>query len=132
MSLDDIIYDRSHHPITRIVALTLKDHPFMTLKDFFLTLSDHDLFMLSDMVEAGYVQGSLWYIRQLLVQMEILSRAEMAEATTEERVIENGRYYAVLISAAALERRGFCEVIWENVSFGPEFDGKTVIRQKSA
>ena len=79
----------------------------MTLKDFFLTLSDHDLFMLSDMVEAGYVQGSLWYIRQLLVQMEILSRAEMAEATTEERVIENGRYYAVLILLQPLSEEGF-------------------------
>ena len=131
VSLDELIVDKEHHPLLRLMCVRLKEEPYMTLGTYFKGLSDRDTLMLADLVEAATTILDPWSYQQVTVMAELLSRAEACEAETVEGIKLNARMFCLIAIAANLERRGMVDVVWENASFGPEFLDKQVVRLKS-
>lgn len=123
---DKIAANKGLLPLTRLLALKLKDQQYITMKGFFQWLSNADLEQLCDyvnIVNAGS-EDKHKAAYQMVLLTEMLTRAEGCVCTSHE---ELNRYMAKLMSlvaTASLERQGLICVHWENASLGDEYDDK--------
>jgi hypothetical protein len=128
INLEKIIADPTFSAIVKMTAINMQKNPYTTLKDFFKGLTVNDLTVLNLMVELADTEEEA--LSDLIVLTEMLSRAEGAEGTTAESARENVNFFLTMVNVASLESKGLVDVIWENVSFGPEMGDKDIVMMR--
>lgn len=129
VNLARVVNDTSFSSITRLLAMKLQKQPYMTLQEFFRDQSANDLMVLGALAD-GAMRQEDQAAQELILISEMLSRAEGCEPQNTDEAIDNLSYLVTLIATASLERRGFVEITWGNVSFGKEFANKDFVRLK--
>lgn len=114
--------------VTRMLAIDLSNHPYLTVGDFLKGLSDNDLQALVEGAETednGEVMlEDLLLISMMLHQSEGLPPIESDnEATDVLNILIN---YLVCESLA---RKGLVKVFHENMSFGADCADKIVVQK---
>jgi hypothetical protein len=117
--------------VTRLLAATLQQNPYMSLGDFFKNLGNADLAVLGDLVDRAYGTADEERetgrqvkdnsaMEELLLISQMLSRAEGTETANMEEVARQVEYFVNMIPLTTLERKGLIHVYYENMTFGAE------------
>jgi hypothetical protein len=123
---DKIASNKDLMPLTRILALKLKDQQYITMKGFFEMLSNADLAQLCDYVNTVNVGSEDKHkaAYQMVLLTEMLTRAEGCVCSSHEELNRYLSKFMSLVATASLERQGLICVHWENASLGDEYDDK--------
>lgn len=115
-------------PLTRVLAMRLKAVPFLTLKQFFASLSDKDVQQLNEVV-SGYVDGivSEDEASEVVLLAAMLSKAEACEPDNTEGAYENINKFIIFAMSANLERQNKVIVDWDAASFDEYYDTQPLI-----
>lgn len=112
--------------VVKNTARQLMESSYMTLKDFFTSLSDSDIVQLMDMVDNA--ENNSTYLKNLLLLSEMLARAEGTDELDDEASYKNLNYFCALITCISLERKGLVKVKHENMTFGDDIGDLEVVR----
>lgn len=138
VNLEKIAYDSPFSSVTKLLAIRLMKEPYITLGKFFQSLSDTDVQFLSNLASAAVIKsgdmpaeiGDEDALLEITMLCHMLSHAEGTYTGNINECIENIGFLVGLISSASLERKGLCEVVWKNASFGREFLDSTLVIPK--
>jgi hypothetical protein len=109
----------------KVTAQNLKKNPYMSLADFFKSLNLADMTVLNIIGEMA-ADGDGRCLSDIIVLVEMLTRAEGTEVVEVSAATDNVNYFMTLITIVSLWHKGAVDVVWENMSFGPEFADKDV------
>lgn len=112
--------------VTRLLASSLTIEPYMTPGKWFKQLSDHDLALLSDVIEAGQ-DGD--HFEELLLIAEMLAGAEGIDERNLTAATERVNMLTILLTCVSLARKGLVKVNYENMSFGEDMKDRVVVEK---
>lgn len=124
--------------VTRQLAKTLLNNPYMTVKDFLVSMTDQSLSDLLEDVEAlhGAMTSSTTTPtistklgHNAVVVAELLSSAEGVPTIDTDHLVFKTRILGAFLAIESLTRRGFTQCIRENMSFGEEMKNKPIARE---
>lgn len=125
IQLDKVIADPKFSAITKMTAMRLQQMPYMTLGEWFQSLSNNDIIVLNFMTELAITDIDV--LGDLIILTEMLSRAEQAEALNPEDARDNVNFFLVAINCVSLARKGLVKVTYENMSFGHDMRDKEFV-----
>lgn len=125
INIDKVIADPRFSAIVKVTAEKLKKNPYMTLSDFFRHMNKADITVLNIIGEMAS-DGDSQCLQDIIVLVEMLTRAEGTEVVEVSAATDNVNYFLTLITVVSLWHKGLVDIIWENMSFGPEYANKDV------
>lgn len=120
--------------VTRQLAKRLTSSPYLTLGDFFQSLSNEDLDVLMSLVEQADFENdspteqNFDAASEVLLLTEMLVRAEGVDRSNHKDIMERCYAFAVIAAGCALGRKGLVKVYYENMSFGSEYSDKKLFK----
>ena len=112
--------------ITRTLASTFIDNPYISVGTFFKNIDQDDLETLINVVEEGPDNpnfGELMLIAEMLAVGEGLDNGNV-------EIIENRvNQFLVLLACESLYRKGLVKVYHQNMSFGEDAGDKVIVEQ---
>lgn len=131
VNIDRVIADKSMLSVTRMLAVDLQQHPYLSVGDFLKGLSDGDLDTLLQVCD----DEESPHFPELIVISSMLAQAEgiADEAIDEKEFIKvlQKRIGALIgfIAIESLYRRGLVELYRENFSFGEDMQDKLIVKK---
>jgi hypothetical protein len=130
LNFDIIAEDTNSHSAVRILAYQLKQNPYYRIGPFLQSLKDKDLKELQEICEEQAEVGDEVYepFESVVMLALMLAAAEGVEIT-DDSIFTIANIMTVMITMEALRRKGFVEVKYDKVSFGPEFAEEVVVKK---
>ena len=130
MNFDIIAQDTTSHSAVRILAYQLKENPYYRIGPFLKSLNDADLQELQEIAETQAEMGDDVHDPfEAIVLLGLMLAAAEGVDITDESIHHIANVMTALITMEALRRRGFVEVMYDKVSFGPEFSEEVVVKK---
>ena len=125
--LDRVIGDRSMMPATRLLAVDIKQCPYMSVGDFFKNLPDDQLRDLLDVSENEDDPrfSELILIAEMLAQAEGVDGQEQHTDVTD-LVHQRVSQLVIFITLESLYRKKLIKLRRENMSFGEDMADKPI------
>lgn len=123
---ENIIKTKGLMPVTRTLALDLSESGYMSVGDFFKSLSDYDVENLLKISEDEECEQ----FSEIALMAEMLAAGEGLTAfkdidTFSKRIDK----FCAFIVIESLSRKGLVKVLHENLSFGDEMGDKIVVEK---
>jgi hypothetical protein len=112
-----IVDEKSLLSITRLLAIDMMKNPYIRVGDFLKNLSDIDLNVMLDIIDAGEEHENF---SDLILIAEMLATGEGLEQGSLDVVHSRINQFLTLITCESLYRRGMIKVHHENMSFGDD------------
>lgn len=112
--------------VTKLLAQSLMIEPYLTPGKWFKQLSDHDLNMLSGVIDEGD-EGP--HFQELLLIAEMLAQAEGVDERNLTAATERVNMLTILLTCVSLARKGMVKVNYQNMSFGADMKDKVVVEK---
>jgi hypothetical protein len=130
LNFDMIAEDVNSHSAVRILAYQLKQNPYYRIGPFLKGLNDKDLTELQEICEAQVAMGDEAHdpFEAIMLLALMLAAAEGVEIT-DDSIHHIANVMTALVTMEGLRRKGFVEVMYDKVSFGPEFSEEVVIKK---
>lgn len=129
LQLDKIVKSKDHLAVTRLLAASLQQNPYMTVGTFFKTLSDWDLEKLLEMTEAISDEGPWVGVEDILLLTMMLSNAEGSPSVNMDELHDKLTVFCVFVAGTSLARKGLVKAHFDNMSFN-EDSNKLVVFEK--
>lgn len=126
INLDKVIESPDFCSIVKMTAVKMKKNPYMTLGDFFKSLTLTDLTVLNLIVTMAIEEDDVQSIDNLIVLVEMLSRAEGTETDEIKTATSNVNYFCTLVTLCSLAHKGLIKAVYENMSFGADMKDKQI------
>lgn len=116
--------------VTRMLATDIMNSPYMTLGDFFKSISDKDLQTFVDCFdELKSDDYKSWY-NDLVVMAELLATSEgLPGSASYDELTSRANQLVGHMLIVSLERKGLVKVHYENLSFGDDMGDKIVVEK---
>ena len=116
--------------VTRLLAANMMNSPYMTLGEFFKSISDKDLQTFVDYFdELKSDDYKSWY-NDLVVIAEILATSEgLPGSASYDELTNRANQLVGHMLIVSLERKGLVKVNYENLSFGDDMGDKIVVEK---
>jgi len=132
ISYQRIVDDTQMLSCTRILALRLQKQQYLTVKDFFIDLSNDDLINLLKVTESLYSGNEQTLgVANIFLITEMLTRAEGLISTDEHQLMSRVKIFCSFLTCESLARRGLVKIFRENLSFGEEMIDSIIIEKLS-
>ena len=123
---DNIIKSKDLLPVTRTLALDLSESGYMSVGDFFKSLSDYDVENLLKISENEEDER----FSEIALMAEMLASGEGLTAfkdidTFSTRIDQ----FCSFVVIESLARKGLVKVLHENMSFGEEMGDKIIVEK---
>lgn len=134
INYDNVISCKDCLSITRILAVDLKENPYMSVGLFLKNISNSDLKILSDIVDKNFNIDSDDEVTDpsladVVLIAEMLSRAEGIISESDEQLMQKVNQFMMYISVESLRRKGLVRVYHENMSFGEDSEKRIVVEK---
>ena len=134
INYDNVISCKDCLSITRILAVDLKENPYMSVGLFLKNISNSDLKILSDIVDKNFnIDGDDEVtdpsLADVVLIAEMLSRAEGIISESDEQLMQKVNQFMMYISVESLRRKGLVRVYHENMSFGEDSEKRIVVEK---
>jgi len=134
INYDNVISCKDCLSITRILAVDLKENPYMSVGLFLKNISNSDLKILSDIVDQNFNiddddEVSDPSLADVVLIAEMLSRAEGIISNSDEELMQKVNQFMMYISVESLRRKGLVRVYHENMSFGEDAEKRVVVEK---
>jgi len=126
VQLPDVIAKKQFSNHTRLLAANLMDNPYMSVGNYLTNLSDVDLDYMSGLTEVVDTDPKL---QELIIITLMLLQAEGTIVTCEDDVIDHLSSFKMMIAGAALGRKGYIKVNYENLSFNDDMSDLIVFEK---
>lgn len=123
IDFNEVIKHKDLFAVTRLLAASLQQTPYMHPGMFIKDLTDTDLQTLLDHVDPEHSS----FENMMLIAL-MLTAAE-GIATTNEQVHRSINAMIVMLSSESLRRKGLVKVHHQNFSFGEDADNKIVLEK---
>lgn len=125
--LDKVINERSHMPVTRLLAVDMKQCPYMSVGEFFQNIPDDQL---RELLEVAEDQEDPRFAELILIA-EMLAQAEGVDDQEESDDIIDIVHHRVsqlviFITLESLYRKKLIKLHRENMSFGEDMADKVI------
>lgn len=128
INYEKIVSDTNRLSVTRLLASTLTNNPYLQVSQFFKNINDTDLQLLMDVAdgeEENDMFGDLILIAEMLACAEGLPGSEDID-DYQMRV----KQLIAMLALESLYRNDLIELFRENMSFGEELSDKMIARKK--
>ena len=131
VNLDKVVADKSMLSVTRMLAMDLQQHPYLSVGEFLKNISDGDLDTLLQVSE----DEDNPHFPELIIITSLLAHAEgiLDEAVDDSIFVEvlRERIGALIgfIAIESLYRRGLVDIYRENFSFGEDMRDKMIVKK---
>lgn len=127
MNLDLISRQENLTAATRLLAITLEKQPYMSVGDWFKSLSDYQFAELNNLLEEPTQEGD----EELLLLTLMLSKAEASDVEYEasEAMARQFDLLKVLITCVSLEKKGLVKIHYENMTLGEDMGDRIVVER---
>jgi hypothetical protein len=134
INYDNVISCKDCLSITRILAVDLKENPYMSVGLFLKNISNSDLKILSDIVDQNFNiedddEVNDPSLADVVLIAEMLSRAEGIISESDEQLMQKVNQFMMYISVESLRRKGLVRVYHENMSFGEDAEKRVVVEK---
>jgi hypothetical protein len=137
IELQKVVDDTSMLAVTRLLASKLIQNPYTRVQDFFVSLSDYDLSVLSDIIndireeelnEAEEYSNP--HSCEILLIADMLARAEgvNSQNLTESTGIMNA--FMGFVTVESLYRKNLVNIFREHFSFGEDMKDKVICTRR--
>ncbi len=125
MNLELISQQQDLTSATRLLAITLQKQPYISVGDWFKSLSVFQFAELNDLVEEPSTRGD----EELLLLTLMLSKAEATDVEYEASDAMARQFDALkfLITCVSLEKKGLVKVYYENLTLGDDMQDKIIV-----
>lgn len=127
MNLSLISQQENLTAATRLLAITLEKQPYMSIGDWFKSLSDYQFAELNNLLEEPTQEGD----EELLLLTLMLSKAEASDVEYEasEAMARQFDLLKVLITCVSLEKKGLVKIHYENMTLGEDMGDRIVVER---
>jgi hypothetical protein len=134
INYDNVISCKDCLSVTRLLAVDLKENPYMSVGLFLKNISNSDLKILSDIVDQNFNIGDDDEVTDpsladVVLIAEMLSRAEGILSQTDEELMQKVNQFMMYISVESLRRKGLVRVYHENMSFGEDSEKRVIVEK---
>jgi len=134
INYDNVISCKDCLSVTRLLAVDLKENPYMSVGLFLKNISNSDLKILSDIVDQNFNiddddEVSDPSLADVVLIAEMLSRAEGIISESDEQLMQKVNQFMMYISVESLRRKGLVRVYHENMSFGEDAEKRVVVEK---
>lgn len=136
LNLQKIIEDRNMLSVTRLLAATLLNTPYMTVGEFVSSLSDPDLQQLMEIAdgmereeEGDQDFDKVNHLEELVLITEMLVRAEGLITTNAEDLTNRVGAFSMFLACEGLSRKGIIKLHHNNMSFGEDMGQKILVEK---
>lgn len=127
IELERVKNDRKQLTVTRLLAASLMVNPYMTIGDFFQSISDEDLQTLVEKVDE--LDFSTDKAGDVLLITMMLAQAEGSPAQNFDELHNHLTAMCVFIAGTSLVRKGLATAYYKNMSFGADMDEAVVFER---
>jgi hypothetical protein len=119
----------------RLLAIDLQKNPYLSLGDWFMSLSSGAFNEINELVELNHEiedeedQTKMEVIEQLGLLTMMLARAEGIEGNTMEEFSEQINVFCNTVTCVSLARKGVVKVYYENLSLGKDMSEKVIVEK---
>lgn len=115
-------------PMTRLLAATLQQNPYITVSDFFAGLTDEELDKLMDIAEEDDHDsyGDLILMTEMLTAAEGVDVDEEDDDVYVDNITHRLKMFITFITLESLERKQLIYLHRENMSFGEDYSDKII------
>jgi len=110
--------------VTKLLALRIKNNPYMKVGNFLKNLSDADLKILVS------IEDTDPHMEDILMMSFLLARAEGVENGSVELITLHTNMLQNFIVMESLARKGLVELLHDNMSFGEEASNMIIAKPK--
>ena len=129
VNIAEIAKSKDMMGVTRMLAIDLMSHPYLTVGDFLKDISDSDLQSLLQGAETDEDTGEV-RIEDLLLLSMMLHQAEgLPPIQDDEKATEVMNILINYMAIESLARKGLVKVYRENMSFGDDCAEKIVVEK---
>jgi hypothetical protein len=127
MNLSLISQQENLTAATRLLAITLEKQPYMSIGDWFKSLSDYQFAELNNLLEEPTQEGD----EELLLLTLMLSKAEASDVEYEasEAMARQFDLLKVLITCVSLEKKCLVKIHYENMTLGEDMGDRIVVER---
>lgn len=127
MNLELICQQEKLTSATRLLAITLQKQPYISVGDWFKSLSSHQFAELNDLIEEPTTEAD----EELLLLTLMLSKGEATDVEYEasNAMARQFDMLKVLITCVSLEKKGMVKVYYENMTLGEDMGDKIVVER---
>jgi hypothetical protein len=134
INYDNVISCKDCLSVTRLLAVDLKENPYMSVGLFLKNISNSDLKILSDIVDQNFNiddddEVGDPSLADVVLIAEMLSRAEGIISESDEQLMQKVNQFMMYISVESLRRKGLVRVYHENMSFGEDAEKRVVVEK---
>ena len=134
INYDNVISCKDCLSVTRLLAVDLKENPYMSVVLFLKNISNSDLKILSDIVDQNFNiddddEVGDPSLADVVLIAEMLSRAEGIISNSDEELMQKVNQFMMYISVESLRRKGLVRVYHENMSFGEDAEKRVVVEK---
>lgn len=112
VNLDKISKHKSLSRITRVLAIDLQENPYLTLGQFYRSLSNQEVDDLSKLCERTDDDA----VSEVLLLTEMLARAEGIASTDIDDMSEKVNAFVVMTAGVGLTRKGLVKAYYDNMT----------------
>ncbi len=136
LNLQKIVAQREMLSVTRLLAATLLNTPYMTVGEFVSSLSDSDLEQLMDVAdglereeEGDQDFNKVAHLEELILITEMLVRAEGLITTDANALTHRVNAFSTFLACEGLSRKGIVKLHHQNMSFGEDMGEKILLEK---
>lgn len=134
INYDNVISCKDCLSVTRLLAVDLKENPYMSVGLFLKNISNSDLKILSDIVDKNFNiddddEVNDPSLADVVLIAEMLSRAEGIISNSDEELMQKVNQFMMYISVESLRRKGLVRVFHENMSFGEDSEKRIIVEK---
>lgn len=133
LNIEGIAADATYMSVTRLLASTLLQQPYLTVGEWLAKVSDNDLKLLIEAAEEASgddveVEPNSPFENVMLISM-MLMLAEGLDLE-EAEVYENANVFVVMLTMEGMSRKKLVDIDYEHLSFGSEFKDVVVVKKR--
>lgn len=119
----------------RLLAIDLQKSPYLSLGDWFRSLSNgafnevNELVELNHNIEDPEDQTKQEVLEQLMLLTMMLARAEGTEELSNKDLYEQLSVFCNTVTCVSLARKGIVKVYYENLSLGSDMRDKIIVEK---
>lgn len=116
INYQSIIESESFGAMTKACAQKIQKHTYLSVGDYFKSLTIDELQCLLIMNELALTQTKAF--DDVIAIVEMLANAEGCPTRKNEEVRSNFLFFISLCEVVSMDRKGLVEVLYENLTFG--------------
>lgn len=112
--------------VTRLLASYFAANPYITIGEFLIGLSDHDLKTMLTILDESTGEDTEGHPRlcEIVIITELLAKGEGLDSGNSKIVTERLNAFTMMLAMESLYRKGLIKIYRENFTLGDDMDDK--------